>query len=141
MRPRLSFEEFLLIAETVLHVPYEELERTVCSFRALASLAAPFARVHGAYLHPDPVERAAICALRLIGSRPLPRGNRAVAYLCMREMLLRSGYLWVRSDEDATEIAETLERLKAGEMGDAEFVCWVRSSVRRGTGLGGEATA
>jgi prophage maintenance system killer protein len=129
MPNRLSFEDFLLIAAAVLVVPYEELEQTVCVFRAQSSLAAPFARIHGVYLHPDPVEQAAICARRLIRSRPLPVGNKEIGYECMREMLVRSGYRWSRPEEDAEEIATTLKGVESGTIGEAEFVSWVRSRV------------
>jgi prophage maintenance system killer protein len=127
---RLSFEDFLLIAEAVLGVAYDELEQTVCVFRAQSSLAAPFARVHGTFLYPDPIDQAAICALRLIRSRPLPFGNKRVGYECMREMLLLSNLVWSRPEEDAEEVAETLKSVRAGTIGEAEFLAWVRSRVR-----------
>ena len=136
---RLSFEELLLIAEAVLEMPYEELEQMVCIFRAESSLAAPFARVCGVALHPDPVEQAAICAMRLIRSRPFPVGNRAIGYECMREMLVRSGYRWSRPMEDAEEISETLKRLDTGEVSEEEFVSWVRSRAKLSEHLRGDA--
>lgn len=125
----LSLKDFLLIAEAVLRRPYDELEQAVCVFRAQTALAAPFARVYGALLHPDPVEQAAICAIRLVRTRPLPVGNEDVAYECMREMLVRSGCHWSRPEEDAEEIADTLKGLAAGTIGEAEFIRWVRLRV------------
>lgn len=130
MESRLSFEHFLLIAEAVLQVPCDELERAVCGFRAQSALAAPFTRILGVYLFPDPADRAAICALRLIRSRPLPFGNKQVGYECMREMLLLSGLVWSRPEEDAEEVAETLKGVEAGTIGGTEFLAWVRSRVR-----------
>lgn len=127
MQDRLSLRDLLLIAEETLGAPYDELEKTVCVFRAAISLAAPFARIYGADLHPDPVERAAICALRLIRTRPFLDGNREVGYECMREMLVRSGYRWAPQTEDPGEVRETLERAERRRMTDAEFVAWVRS--------------
>lgn len=130
MLSRLSFKTLLLIAEETLGVSADELEQTVCIFRAEASLAAPFARIYGSFLHPDPVERAAICAIRLIRNRPFPfANNRKVGYECMREMLVRSGCRWSPPMEDAEEAAETLKRMESGAMTDAEFVDWVRSRV------------
>jgi hypothetical protein len=130
MDNRLSLEELLQIAEAVLETPYEELERRVCIFRAQASLAAPFARVCGADLHTDPIEQAAICAIRLIRSRPFPfRNNRKVGYECMREMVMRSHLLWSRQMEDADDVKETLDLVESGEMADAKFVAWVRERV------------
>ena len=129
MPNRLSFEELLLIAEAMLGVSYEALEQTVCIFRAEASLAAPFARVRGALLHRDPVEHAAICAIRLIRSRPFPVGNREIGYECMREMLVRSRYRWLRQMEAAADVAGILKGVETGEIRDAEFVAWVRDGV------------
>lgn len=130
MDDRLSFDDLLSIAEATLEVPYVELEESVCPFRAQSSVTAPFARVMGADLHRDPVERAAICAIRLIRSRPFPRlDNRAVGYECMREMLVRSGCPWSRQMEDADDVAEILERVERTAMSDAEFIEWVRERV------------
>lgn len=126
---RLSFKDLLAIAEATLGVPADDLEQTVCIFRAEASLAAPFARICGADLHRDPVERAAICAVRLIRSRPFPGDNMKIGYECMREMLVRSGCRWSRQMEDADEVRGTLRRVESGAVDDAKFVEWVRSRV------------
>lgn len=132
MRNRLSFEDLLLIAEALLGISYEELEQTVCVFRAEMALAAPFTRIFGAYLYPGPDEQAAVCALRLIRTRPFPLGNKQIAYECMREMLVRGGCLWSRPEEDAEEVAGMLKAAEAGTAGEAEFVRWVRSRVDLG---------
>jgi prophage maintenance system killer protein len=129
MQDWLSFEELLLIAAETLGDPFDELEESVCVFRAQSSLAAPFARVCGADLHPDPVERAAICAARLICSRPFLRGNREVGYECMREMLVRSPFRWVRQMENAEDVADTLKSVETHEMTLTEFTAWVRERV------------
>lgn len=129
MQNRLSLETFLLIAEASLDVSYEELEQAVCVFRAETALAAPFLRVYGAYLFPDPVEQAATCATRLILTRPLPFGNRAVAYECMREMLVLAGCRWFRQGEEVEEVDGTLRRVEVGQISQAEFVSWVRVRV------------
>lgn len=129
---RLSCKEFLLIAEAVLRISYGQLERIVCPFRAESALAAPFARVCGTYLFPDPVDQAAICAWWLIRTRPLPLGgksNRRVAFECMREMLLLSGYTWLRPEESAEEVREMLKGVEAGDVDLAELTRWVRERV------------
>ena len=131
---RLSLKAFLLIAEAVLRISYDELERVVCPFRASSALAAPFARVYGAYLFPDPIEQAAICAWRLTRTRPLPlsnKSNRTVAYECMREMLLLSTCRWSAPEEEAEaeDVGETFEAVEAGTMELAEFIRWVRERV------------
>lgn len=130
MEDRLSFEDLLAIAAATLEVSADELEESVCIFRAQSSLAAPFARVCGSDLHRDPVERAAICALRLIRTRPFLKGNREVGYECMREMLVRSGCHWSLPMEEAEDVRGTLGRVEVGTMTEAEFVRWVRDRVK-----------
>lgn len=138
---RLDFDDLMAIAETALEVPAEILERTVCIFRAQLALAAPFVRFFGVDVHPDPVERAAICALKLIRWRPFLAGNTEVAAWCMREMLLRSHYIWLRPEEDAEELMKMLKRLEGRTISDAAFLRWLRRRVKPGTGLGDELTA
>lgn len=130
MRNRLSLERLLLIAEARLGVPYEELEEAVCVFRAESALAAPFVRICGVLLFPDPVEQSAICAYRLIRTRPFPFGNKLIAYEAMREMLVLGERRWSRPMEEAEDVAERLERVEAGEIGQTEFTRWVRERVR-----------
>jgi hypothetical protein len=129
----LSLKDFLLVSEAVLGIAYEELERAVCIYRAQAALAAPFVRVCGVGLFEDPADQAAICAIRLLRTRPLPLGSassRKVAYECMREMLVRGGCRWSRQMEDAEDVGVTLERVERGQMTDAQFLAWVRAGVR-----------
>lgn len=130
MRTRLSLERLLLIAEARFGVPYEELEGAVCVFRAETALAAPFVRLHGALLFPDPVEQAAICAYQLIRTQPFPFGSRLIGYEAMREMLLLGERHWFRQEETAEDVDGFLRRAEVGEVGLAEFVRWVQERVK-----------
>jgi hypothetical protein len=138
---RLSFDDLIEIATIALEVPAEMLEKTVCIFRAQAALGAPFFRVFGVDVYEDPIERAVICALQIVRWQPFLAGNTKVAAWCMREMVLRSRYLWLRPDEAADEIMEMLERVEARAISDAAVLRWVRRRVKPATGLGDEATA
>ncbi|HEU4705711.1 MAG TPA: hypothetical protein VFS64_00810 [Solirubrobacterales bacterium] len=122
-------ERLLLIAEARLGIPYEELEEAVCVYRAESALAAPFVRIHGVLLFPDPVEQSAICAYRLIRTRPLPLGNRLIAYEAMREMIVLGECRWLWQMENADAVDGTLLRVETGEKGLAEFVAWIRERV------------
>jgi hypothetical protein len=130
MGNRLSLERLLLIAEARLGAPYRELERTICPFRAESALAAPFARVCGAFLFPDPADQAGVCAWLLIRTQPLPMGNQVVGYECMREMLMLAGRRWYRPEEDADAVVDALTRVEERETGLEEFLRWVRERVR-----------
>lgn len=137
----LDFDDLMEIAEAALGVPSEILEATVCIFRAQAALGAPFMRIFGVEIYEDPVERAVVCALQLIRWQPFLAGNTEVAAWCMREMLLRSHYLWLRPEQDAEEIMELLKRVEARTITDAAVLRSVRRRVKLGTGLGDDPTA
>lgn len=129
MRNRLNSKELLLIAEEALGVPYNELRDAVCPYRAESSLAAPFLRICGTFLFPDPADQAAICAFQIIRTRPLPFGNQKVGYECMREMLVPSPYRWNHQMEKAEDVVDTLRRVELRKMTLAEFIAWVRERV------------
>jgi hypothetical protein len=130
MANRLSFKHFLLIAEAVLHVSCDELEHMVCPFRAQSALAAPFVRVYGSFLFPDPIDQAAICGYRLIRTKPFRWGSWAVGYEAMREMLVLGERLWFHQEEEPKDVEDFLKRVEAWEVGLGEFLRWVRERVR-----------
>lgn len=129
MKNRLNSRELLLIAEEAVHVPYKELEEAMCPYRAEAALAAPFLRICGSYLFPDPADQAAICAAQIIRTQPFPFGNQKIGYECMREMLVRSPYRWVPQMEEAEDVAGILKRVELHKMSLGEFLAWVRKRV------------
>jgi hypothetical protein len=137
----LTFDDLMEVAENALDVPAEILRKTVCVFRAQAALAAPFIRVFGRDIYDDPVERAVICALLMIRWQPFLAGNVEVAAWCLREMLVRSHYIWIRPEEATEAIMKMLERVEAGTMSDAVVLRAVRRRVRLGTGLENAPTA
>jgi len=137
---QLSFDDLMEIAPLALGTPAELLKKTVCIFRAQAALAAPFVRSFGFDVYEDPVERAVICALLMIRWRPFLAGNTEIAAWCLREMLVRSHYIWLQPDEDAEAIMRMLERVEAETISQAVVLKGVRCRVRLSTGLD-DATA
>jgi hypothetical protein len=138
---RLTFDDLMEVGEIALDVPAEILRQTVCIFRAQAALAAPFVRVFGRDVFDDPVERAVICALLIIRWHPFLAGNVEVAAWCLREMLVRSHYIWLRPDEDAEDIMGLLERVEAETISDAAVLRGVRRRLRLSAGLADGPTA
>jgi prophage maintenance system killer protein len=125
MQSQLEFIDALLIAEALLEVPAEQLQRVVPIAATQAALAAPFATVAGdELLYPDAIERAVICCSRIARGGLFPYGNRRIAFVCMREMLARDGFRWTR--DDAAESTAMVERLASREVSHEEFVRWVR---------------
>jgi prophage maintenance system killer protein len=129
MQERLGFSDLLLIAEAVLGEPAERLHREVSLWQVESALAAPFLSDGPVEVYPDPAERAAICCSRLTRNRPFPRGNREIAYLCMREMLERGGTSWSPSPQVEDEINDVIRALESGTLNEEQFVFWVRSAV------------
>lgn len=129
MRNQLTLEDFLLVAEDALGIPFDELEQAVSKAVAEVALAAPFADSDEIDLYPNPVDQAAICCSEIVLSRPLPEGNTAVAYKCMLEMLVRSENLWPYLSEDGTRVPQTLKDLEAERISERKFLYWVRERV------------
>lgn len=138
---KLEFKKLISIGETLLKEPAAELEDTVCVFRAEAALAAPFMRVRGTDFFTDPVEQAFICAREIVRYRPFLRGNREIAYMAMRQMLLLSRYGWLPRSDDSTEIPKKMKQLQRKEISDAAFLAWVRGRVKSEAELEDEARA
>lgn len=121
-------EDFMLTAAAVLGLDPHEMQAATKVGHAESALAAPFASYAGEAFYPDPVDRAAILASRIIGNHPLPDGNKRVALLCMVDLLELSGYVMTATQD---ERAEAIER-RAGEppaMSEEHFVEWVREHV------------
>ncbi len=129
MTGQLTFERFALVTAEVYDASVDEVERKISRSRAEAALTAPFPGPDEIVLYPDPVEQAAICCAEIIRSRPLPHSNKRVGYECMGEMLVR--YHWRLPAEDEPEVEEKLDRWGDQEMGEAEFIEWVRAHVGR----------
>jgi prophage maintenance system killer protein len=127
---RLSVEDLLLVAETALGVPAEQLACVARLATAAAALAAPAALDRGRPRHPALADKAAVLCVRLVRDRPVPRGNGAVALLATLELVERNHGVWTPPAGGQDETAATIERLAAGELSDAAFTAWVRARVR-----------
>jgi death on curing protein len=132
MIERLSIEDLLLIAETVLDVPAERLARATRLGVAASALAAPFAAVgdHGPERYPALADKAAILCSRLVRNHPLPDGNKRVALIAMLELVARNHGIWLPPPGGPDELADAIERLATRELSEATFVAWVRERVR-----------
>jgi death-on-curing protein len=127
---KLSIEELLLIAESVLGVSAERLARAVRLGAAASALAAPFAADGDRDRHPGLADKAAILCSRLVRNHPLPDGNKRVALVAMLELVARNDGIWTPPAGGQDEIATTIERLAARELSEVAFMAWVRARVR-----------
>jgi len=121
---KLALEDLVVIAELVLETPAETILRTMDVGMAESALAAPFASFGGREFYEGAATRAAILASRLVRNHPLVDGNKRLALIAMIEFLRRNGEPWPeRIDQD--DVAETFERLAAGDLSEEEMARWV----------------
>ena len=123
----MTIADFLLIAEAILDIDAERLAEMVDLNSAESALAAPFAGFGDTDLYPNPAHKAAILCSRIVRNHPLIDGNKRVAYIAMRELLVRNGHEWIRPDDD--EAAEMVERLAARDISEEQFAAWVTEHV------------
>jgi death on curing protein len=96
---------------------------------AESALAAPAAAFGGEEFYPELTEKAVILCSHLVRNHPLPDGNKRTAFLCLIEFMERNGYEWRQSNGEGAddETVETMVRLAAGQLSDANFADWVRN--------------
>jgi death-on-curing protein len=123
----LDLVDYLLVAETVLGHPAEDIAQLDRISLAESALAAPAMSFSGVEFYPDPIMKAAVLCARLVRNHPLPDGNKRVAYLCLREFLARNGLEFHRPPVDET--VGVIEALAAGELSEPDFADWLREHV------------
>jgi death on curing protein len=116
--------DFLLAAEAVLGIDAERIARATRISLAESALAAPFASFEGNDVYPDPIQRAAILASRIVRNHPLPDGNRRVALLLMDLYLEEQGFRLKAMPDD---IDRTLSDIVACRLSEADFAIWLRT--------------
>ena len=85
------------------------------------ALARPLNRA--GYGEPDIAELAAVYALGIARNHPFLDGNKRTAYVALETFLALNGCLFPVSDAEATVVTLAMA---AGDMGDDEFIAWVR---------------
>jgi death-on-curing protein len=116
--------DFLLAAEAVLGIDAGRIARATRIPLAEAALAAPFASFEGNERYTDPIQRAAILALRIMRNHPLPDGNKRVALLMMDMYLEEQG---LRLTATLTGIDRAFRGIADGHLSEADFVSWLRA--------------
>jgi death-on-curing protein len=128
MQP-IRLEDFLLIAERVLHAPAEAIMGAMRIGAAGSALGAPFSDDGQADRYPDLAAKAAVLCSRIVRNHPLPDGNKRVALIAMLEFLERNGARWTPPPGGQDEVARTMLALAARELSEAELARWVRSRI------------
>jgi death-on-curing protein len=125
----LDLGDYLLIAEAVLDVPAEKLERLQRLDLAESALAAPAAGFGGIDAHPDIETKAAVLCWHLVKNHPLPDGNKRAAFLSVIEFIERNGHGWKRSPEDPDDTDQTIRGVASGDVGQEELRTWIERHV------------
>jgi death on curing protein len=124
-----ALEDFLLVAEAVLEIDAERLQRVTKISLAESALAAPFASFGGQSFYEHPVQRATVLASRIMRNHPLPDGNKRVALVLMDLYLEQEGFVLVAS---ASEIDLAFRVVAAREMAEDAFVAWLHRHTTTG---------
>ena len=132
MTDYLDLADYLLIAESTLGIPADELARLDRLSLAESALAAPAASFAGVEFYPDPIVKAAVLCARLARNHPLPDGNKRAAFLSMREFLARNGLDFRSPSVDET--VTVIEAVAAGKLPEPQFADWLRRQVVRRAG-------
>jgi death-on-curing protein len=122
-----GLDEFFLVAEAILGLPADRLIRATRIGLAESALAAPRATFGGVEFYPAPAVKAGILGARIIRNHPLPDGNKRVGLVLMLDFIERNGMKWKSPSQD--DIADTIERLAAGEVSQEAFCAWVARNV------------
>jgi death-on-curing protein len=89
-----------------------------------SALARPLNRA--GYGEPDVAELAALYAIAIARNHPFVDGNKRSAYVALETFLTLNGHRFPVSDAEA--VVMTLA-MASGEMGDDEFIDWVRANA------------
>jgi death-on-curing protein len=123
-----DLEQFLLVAEQVLGIDAERLERATRVSLAESALAAPFAGFAGHDVYDDPIERASVLASRIMRNHPLPDGNKRVALVLMRIYLHEHRWRLTAAPEDIDRVFRAVAGRRQSER---DFCAWLASHVER----------
>lgn len=135
MAPRyLDLADFLLIAEEVLGIEAEVLQKMANLPLADSALNAPAAEFGGVEFYPDFPKKVAVLCVRLIKNHPLPDGNKRVGYMCAVEFAERNGYRWLPppGDEPAgQETVDTMKAVAAGSIDEDALTAWMTERLKK----------
>lgn len=122
--------DVLVIAAAVLETTPEELVSRTRMDAIAAAVQAPFVTLNGRMLFPDPVERAAVLAERILLNRPFPTGNDRVALICLTMTLEDASYRLTAPEDQTVEMFQRLDGRGEG-LAEEDFRAWVRANVER----------
>jgi death-on-curing protein len=121
--------DYLLIAEQVLEIPAEELDRLQRLGLADSALNAPAAGFAGVEAYPEFERKVAVLGWHQIKNHPLPDGNKRCALLSMIEFTQRNDRTWTPDPDDPEAGDAVIRGVAAGSVGEAELAEWVLKRI------------
>ena len=94
---------------------------------AESALAVPASSFGGVEAYPEFAQKAGLLASRLARDRPLPDGNKRVAWLAMIEFVERNGFVLEQPEVD--DAVSMMFALAGGETSEADFIVWLRPKI------------
>jgi len=124
----LTLAEALVIAEAVTGVEAATLAKASRIELLDSALHAPRAGFGDVEFYPDPLDKAAVLAVRIARNHPLPDGNKRLAWQALTMFLALSGWdLAAPTDEAVT----TVLAVAAGDLDEVGLAVWLRERVQR----------
>ena len=84
-----------------------------------------------AYGEPDAFDLAAAYGFGIVKNHPFVDGNKRAGFMAAATFLALNGYDLAASNKD---VVETVRKLAASGIGEADFATWLRENSRRSPG-------
>lgn len=124
----LTLAEGLIISEAVTGLKAATLVHVARVDLLDSALHAPQAGFGGVEFYPDPIDKAAVLAVRIARNHPLPDGNKRLAWQALTMFLALNGWSLHAPIEDAVS---TVLAIAAGELNEEGLAAWLRERVEQ----------
>jgi len=125
----LTLAEAVTIAETVTGIEAATLTRVARLELLDSALHAPQAGFSEVEFYPEFVDKAAVLVVRIARNRPLPDGNKRLAWQSLTIFCALNGHDLKVQPDDAIETAPAIA---AGELDESAIADWLRDRVEPG---------
>jgi death-on-curing protein len=126
----LDLAEYLLIAESLLGIPAEQLAQLDRLGLAESALNAPAAGFGEVEAYPDFESKAAVLCWHLVKNHPLPDGNKRAGFVALVEFCARNGRPWHRTDDDPAATDAIIRGVAGGTIDRDELRAWIAERTR-----------
>jgi death-on-curing protein len=127
----LTLAEALIIAEAVTGLEATTLARASRLELLDSALHAPEAGFGEVEFYPDPIDKAAVLAVRIARNHPLPDGNKRLAWQALTVFLALNGWTLKVPTGDAVS---AVFAVAAGDMNEEALAAWLRERAERPEG-------